>query len=445
LGTVAYMSPEQATDSELDARSDVYALGCVGFHALSARLPFDGSPQAILVAHVTTVPPTLRSVAPSVPAPVASVIDRCLAKDAAARWESAEALADALTRALDDVVTAERTAPSAAVAAQISEQDAMAVWQRAAQLQAEAAQRMERAMAVPAAQPEDGAPGALRVRDVEAAAVEAGISRQYVAIALAERAAVPAHDGTAVAPLDDRSDQRITRLLGTTARSVSTSRVIRATPKQTLQLIGKIFSGAPYFLRLRETINGHPLDGGILRFDVPDLYKSITDGTFGKGMAYSGSLIYRCSMIDLSVLNVSLKSRGTPARPECEVIISGDLRDGQRKNVRWSIGTMAGVGVGVTGGSLGLGAAILGGVGIAAAPALLVGALASYGSMASYRAYFRRTLRKTEEKLDEMLLAMQQELDRAALFSGERLTAPTVRLTGDALMQNLLLQAPPGE
>jgi eukaryotic-like serine/threonine-protein kinase len=438
LGTVAYMSPEQATDATLDARSDVYALGCVGFHALSAKLPFDGTPNAILVAHVTTPAPALRSVAPDVPAPIAAVIDRCLAKDASARWEHAEALADALTRALDSVVTAERTATSAASGQSLSEREAMAVWQRAAQLQAEAAMRMERAMPAVVADETSPTSSQLRVRDVEAAAVEAGISRQYVAIALAEREASPAD---AVVALDDAADRRITRFLGTTQRSISVSRVIRASPKETLRLIGSVFPATPYSLRLRETVNGHPLDGGILRFDVPSLYKAMGDGTVPTGGGMTHTLIYLCALIDLEVLNVSLRQRGTAARPECEIIISGDLRDGERKNVKASIATMIGVGLGTGGGGLALGTALASSVAVAAAPALVVAGVTTWGTMVGMRAYFRRSLRRTEEGLSEMLATIQRLIDEAALFSSDRSTSPH-KLSGDELMQKLLAHTP---
>ena len=61
LGTVHYMSPEQASGEPVDGRSDLYALGCVGFLALSGRLPFEGTtPQAILIAHATKSAPTLQ-------------------------------------------------------------------------------------------------------------------------------------------------------------------------------------------------------------------------------------------------------------------------------------------------------------------------------------------------------------------------------------------------
>jgi eukaryotic-like serine/threonine-protein kinase len=420
LGTVHYMSPEQATDGTLDARSDVYSLGVVGFHALSNVLPFDGSPNAVLVAHVTRDAPTLRSVAPLVPGPIAAVIDKCLAKEPGARWESAEALADALGKALDEVVTAERTAVNSAVSDTLSERDAMAIWQRAAQLQAEAAHRMEKSVNLVPSSDAAGAQPATdtyRRRDVESAAVEAGISRQFVAIALAERSASAEPGALALEPLDDKMDRRITTMLGTTERGISVSRIIRASPKETLALIGRVFTAHPYFLRVRETVNGHPLDGGILRFEIPDLYKAMTDGTFGSGgMGVSGTLIYRASQIDITLLNVTLKSRGTAARPECEVIISGDLRPGERKNVKWSIWSIIGTAAGATGAALPIGAHVLGSIAIAAGPAALAAGLCGYGAMVGYRAMFRSALRKMHVELDKLLLALQQQLDSQVLF-----------------------------
>ncbi len=435
LGTVHFMSPEQATDGELDARSDVYSLGVVGFHALSNSLPFEGSPNAVLVAHVTTAAPLLRTVAPNIPGPIAAVIDKCLAKEPSARWENAEALADALGKALEEVVTAERSAVGTQQAEMLSERDAMAVWQRAAQLQAEAAHRMERSVHlspnVATADSTTPTPDAYRLGDVEAAAVEAGISRQFVAIAVAERSAVAQEGASAVAPLDAKTDQRITTLLGTTERSISVSRVIRASPKVTLQLIGRVFTAHPYFLKVRETVNGHPLDGGILRFDIPDLYKAMTDGTLtGGALTNSGAMIYRFSQIDMSLLNVTLKARGTAAQPECEVIVSGDLRDGQRKNVKWSIWCAIGTSCGLTGAALPIGFKVLGSLALASLPAAGIAALGAAGAMVAYRASFRSALRKSREELDKLLLALQQNLDSQALF-GELPAPVPVRRDSD--------------
>jgi serine/threonine protein kinase len=101
LGTVHYMSPEQVSNDTLDGRSDLYALGVVGFQALTGRLPFDeGSAAAALVAHVTKAAPRVNDINPAVPAELAAVVDRCLSKDPAGRYESGEALAEALTKAV---------------------------------------------------------------------------------------------------------------------------------------------------------------------------------------------------------------------------------------------------------------------------------------------------------------------------------------------------------
>jgi eukaryotic-like serine/threonine-protein kinase len=359
-----------------------------------------------------------------VPGPIAAVIDKCLAKDPGARWESAEALADALGKALDEVVTAERNAVSSTSVAVLSEKDAAAVWQRAAQLQAEAAHRMERSVMLspsPSASPQDGTVAlptdTYRVRDVEAAAVEAGISRQFVAIALAEQSAAGNAGALAVVPLDAKLDRRVTTMLGTTDRSISVSRVIKASPKVTLQCIGRVFTTNPYLMKVRETVNGHPLDGGILRFEVANLYRAMSDGSYTGGVTGPGrSLIYYCNQLDLYLLNVTLKPRGTAESPECEVVITGDLRDGQRKNLKaayWSIG---GVTTGAVGAALPLGMKVLGALALASPVAAAAGALGAFCAMGLYREVFRRALRKAREELDRLLFALQQNLDSQALF-----------------------------
>jgi eukaryotic-like serine/threonine-protein kinase len=426
LGTVHYMSPEQASDDVLDARSDVYSLGVVAFHALSNSLPFDGTPNAVLVSHVTKTAPPLRSVAPAVPEPLAAVVDRCLAKEPSARWESAEALADALGKALDRVITAERSTVDATQGAVLSEREAKLVWQRAAQLQAEAAHRMERSITLaPADATRNELPtDAYRLRDVESAAVEAGISRQFVAIAMAERTAAAGPDGVAITLLSEDEERRMTSLMGTSDRSISATRIIRASPKVALQLIGRVFTAHPYHLAVRETVNGHPLDGGILRFDVPDLYKAMTDGRVGSGGYSSGSaLTYQCAQLEVNVLNITLKARGGAANPECEVVVTGDLRDGFRKQVRTMKWSLVGASAGFLGAALPIGAKLLGSLLLAAGPAAGVAALGGVGALYGYRALLRRAHRKGNEELEKLLAALQKQLDSQALF-GE-LPSPT--------------------
>jgi serine/threonine-protein kinase len=102
MGTAEFMSPEQARGGDVDARSDLYSLACVGFYALSGRVPFTGpSPAAILGSHLSAAPPRLATVAPEVSPGVATALDRCLRKAPEDRFPGGEALADALLPDLD--------------------------------------------------------------------------------------------------------------------------------------------------------------------------------------------------------------------------------------------------------------------------------------------------------------------------------------------------------
>jgi serine/threonine-protein kinase len=103
VGTAEFMSPEQASGSEVDARSDLYSLGVVGYFLLSGKLPFEGpTVQSVLAQHLTTPARELASVAPGTPRKLARVIDQCLAKEPSARFGSGELLAETLERALGE-------------------------------------------------------------------------------------------------------------------------------------------------------------------------------------------------------------------------------------------------------------------------------------------------------------------------------------------------------
>jgi eukaryotic-like serine/threonine-protein kinase len=98
VGTSAYMSPEQITgEAEIDARSDLYSLGCVLFECLAGRPPFDDPYEdLVLTKHQTAEVPSLRELRPEAPIALVEVIHRSLAKQPDDRWASAEEMCAAL-------------------------------------------------------------------------------------------------------------------------------------------------------------------------------------------------------------------------------------------------------------------------------------------------------------------------------------------------------------
>jgi eukaryotic-like serine/threonine-protein kinase len=102
MGTAHFMSPEQAAEEPIDGRSDIYALGVVGYLAVSGRLPFESSNlPALLLRQATETPPSVMRAAPGLPPALGAAIDRCLARDPAERFADGEAVAEALVPAVE--------------------------------------------------------------------------------------------------------------------------------------------------------------------------------------------------------------------------------------------------------------------------------------------------------------------------------------------------------
>jgi eukaryotic-like serine/threonine-protein kinase len=97
LGTPAYASPEQLRGEELDVRADIYSVGGTLYHLLTGQTPFAGADFVKLITEVLDKPPVPpQSVRPEIPAELARVILRCLAKDRQARFQTYAALREAL-------------------------------------------------------------------------------------------------------------------------------------------------------------------------------------------------------------------------------------------------------------------------------------------------------------------------------------------------------------
>jgi serine/threonine-protein kinase len=100
VGTPEYMSPEQATGDRVDGRSDLYSLGLTAYFALTGTPAVAGETTGkVLMRQITESLPPMRVVRPDLPPALAEAIDRCLAKDPAARFATAESLVEALDAA----------------------------------------------------------------------------------------------------------------------------------------------------------------------------------------------------------------------------------------------------------------------------------------------------------------------------------------------------------
>ncbi|MEV6603376.1 Stk1 family PASTA domain-containing Ser/Thr kinase [Kutzneria sp. NPDC051319] len=101
IGTAQYLSPEQARGEAVDARSDVYAAGCVLFELMTGQPPFTGdSPVAVAYQHVREEPPSPSSVNPQVTPALDSIVLKAMAKGPANRYQSAAEMRADLVRVL---------------------------------------------------------------------------------------------------------------------------------------------------------------------------------------------------------------------------------------------------------------------------------------------------------------------------------------------------------
>lgn len=93
IGSVHYISPEQARGEKVDARSDIYSLGVVMYEMLTGSLPFDGdSPVAVAIQHINSSPKAPHDIVPGVPAALEAITQKAMNPDINARYQTADEL-----------------------------------------------------------------------------------------------------------------------------------------------------------------------------------------------------------------------------------------------------------------------------------------------------------------------------------------------------------------
>jgi eukaryotic-like serine/threonine-protein kinase len=101
MGTPQYMSPEQTRGDKVDGRSDLFSAGIVLYQMLAGKRPFRGESLVAVATQIATAEPApLNQVRPDVPPSLRRVVDRCLAKQPAQRYQTGKELADALVKEL---------------------------------------------------------------------------------------------------------------------------------------------------------------------------------------------------------------------------------------------------------------------------------------------------------------------------------------------------------
>ncbi|MGH1343973.1 MAG: hypothetical protein ACRBN8_20610 [Nannocystales bacterium] len=275
----------------------------------------------------------------------------------------------------------------------IPDELASAALERAAQLQLDAAERVERSgTAISRRQ------GYARDELLDAAA-EAGIEPRFLELALREQS-------LAKGERSSDSDVALLRWLGTRQRSLCVSRVFDADLETMVAACCRVLESDKVGLQLRgETERMERGRGVVLEFHMPRLNE------LAALIGAQSQLAYRLEQLEMWTLHVSFR----PLGERTEVSIAGDLRPGARANLKVArIGGVLGGGVGGAGGvAVGLG------LGLSAAAALPAVALATVGTGLmglAYRALYRRVLVKTEAEFEDVLAAVSGDLSRRAIL-----------------------------
>ena len=297
----------------------------------------------------------------------------------------------------------------------ISEEQARALWRRAAELQAEAARRLEERsrQLAPQAHPADTVEvEGYRLVDVRAAAEGAGISSEFLDRAIAESRNRVLAEG-----VRERPSAMAARFLGQPPHTMKVSRVIHAPAEEVYAAMQRILPGRPFRLSLIDHHGADPLDGGVLVFKVPAFSYTATTA--------DQSFAYEMAWVDLKQLLFSLRRLDTDP-PATELTVHGSLTHSHKLNM-WVGGSVSGVLAslsGLGGGFVGGTAAVALGIGGLAAGAVvgfLAGGLAVGGlAMLGWRALYRYALRRGEKAIRNLIGSIAVDIETGGGFSSPK-------------------------
>lgn len=297
----------------------------------------------------------------------------------------------------------------------ISEEQARALWHRAAELQAEAARRLEERsrQLAPRGHPSDSDTAEVewyRLADVRAAAEEAGISPEFVDGAFAEAR------NRALVGAQLRPSAMAARFLGQPPIALEVSRVIHAPAEEVYGAMQRILPEDPFRLSLVDQHGADPLHGGVLVFKVPVYLATLGDQSFAYEMAW----------IDLKQLLFSLRRLDTDP-PATELTVRGSLIHSHKLNM-WVGGSFSGLAgslSGVGGAFAGAGAAAALGIGGIAAGAAVLGFLAGGATVGwlvtlGWRGLYRYALRRGQKAIGDLIGSIVVDIETGGGFSSPK-------------------------
>ena len=298
----------------------------------------------------------------------------------------------------------------------ISEEQARALWRRAAELQAEAARRLEERSQQLAPRGHSADPVEVegyRLADVRAAAEDAGISAEFL-----DRALVESRNGALGEGVEERPSAMAARFLGQPPHSLEVSRVIHAPAEEVYAAMQRVLPARPFRLNLIDHHGADPLDGGVLVFKVPAY--SYTAATADQSFAYE------MAWIDLKQLLFSLRRLDTDP-PATELTVQGSLTHSHKLNmwvgggISGVLALLSGVGGAFAGGAAGVALGIGGLTAGAAVAGFLAGGVGVGGlAMLGWRGVYRYALRRGEKAIRNLIGSIAVDIETGGGFSSPK-------------------------